>query len=131
MQVPTLPTMKPFPLVSAEQNAPFAPGKAVAVQRILLAAGGKFQLSQVSFACQKVTLVNEGGGDLAYGLNGGVNLSAPAVGAPAGNAFEIASGAGKDVWVEDAQLVWIGSVAGTTISVEITGISGPPTRLLR
>ena len=62
---------------------------------------------------------------MVYGING-VNLNTPAVGNLVGNGFEIPAGAGKDVWVNDASSLWIGSIAGSIASVEISGISGPP-----
>ena len=116
--------MQPFPLTSQTVNPPFAAANVVALQRLTLAAFGKAQLYINQFPCQKVTLLNEGGGDLVYGING-VNLATPTAGNTAGNCFEIANGAAKDIWVSDASALWVASVAGTTVSIEVTGLSGP------
>jgi len=113
---------KAFPLPGAPANPPFAAGKIVSPIRYALGGGQKLPVQQQSFPCQQVTIVNEGGGDLVYGFNG-VNLNTPTSGSPASNAFEIPNGAGKQILVSDAVNIWIGSVAGTLVSVEITGLS--------
>jgi len=124
---PLISGQRAFPVSGLKANPPFAAGKAIYVQRVALMAGQKFQLYQNSLACQQISILNEGGGDLVYGY-GGVNLTAPVAAAtpqPAGNAFEIAAGAAKLVQTEDAMNIWIGSVAGTTASIEVTGLSYP------
>jgi hypothetical protein len=117
-------TPKAFQPGGLRANPPFAAGKAYYPQRINLAAGQRVQIYQNSLPCQKVTIVNEGGGDLVYGYDG-VNLNTPAAGTSANNAFLLIATAGKTIEVDDAIHVWIGSVAGTIASVEVTGLSYP------
>jgi len=130
---PPFTIQKPFPLQGTTAQPAFAPALVIAVGRVSLAALAKYQLYQNSFPCQKVTILNEGGGDLVYGING-VNLNVPTGTPPAasaivGNAFRLVSGAAKDVWVDDAMYLWVGSVAGTLMSFEISGTSIPPALL--
>jgi hypothetical protein len=111
-----------FPLSGLTPNPPFAAGKAVYPSRFNLNAGQRQQLFQNSLPCQYVLLINEGGGDLIWGFDG-VNLTGPAAGAGAGNANLIANGAAERIDVDDAIHIWIGSVAGTLVSIQVGGIS--------
>ena len=118
--------MQPFPLQGQQSQPAFAPALVIAVGRGAIAAGGKLQLYNNSFPCQKVLLLNEGVNDLVWGING-VNLNAPVVGQPiVGNGFLLVAGSAKDIWVNDAQYLWLGSVLGTRLSFEISGTSIPP-----
>ncbi len=113
----------PFPVAGSAPNAPFAPGKTWIPQRILLGAGSanKRQIYQNPTPCQKVVVQNEGAGDLIVG-NQGLSLAAPTAGNPTA-AFNVAVGAALTIEVEDASQIWIGSVAGTTVSVALMGSS--------
>ena len=122
---PSTAPAQPFPLQTQTSQPAFAPALVIAVGRGAIGPLGRLQLYNNTFPCQKVTLVNEGPGDMVYGING-VNLNTPAVGNLVGNGFEIPAGAGKDVWVNDAQYLWVGSVAGTVFDFEITGTSINP-----
>jgi len=120
--------MQAFPLQGQTSQPAFAPALVIAVGRGRIAALGKLQLYNNTFPCQKVLLLNEGAGDLVWGING-VNLNAPALGQVVGNGFLLVAGAAKDIWVNDAQYIWVGSVAGTLLSFEVTGTSIPASLL--
>ena len=113
---------KAFPLSGLKPNPPFAAGKAVYPSRFNLNAGQRAQIYQSSIPCQYVLVINEGGGDLIWGFDG-VNLNAPGAGLSAGNANLIASGAAERIDTDDAIHIWIGSNAGTIVSIQVGGIS--------
>jgi hypothetical protein len=119
---PLISGQKAFPLSGMTPNPPFAAGKQVFPSRFNLAAAGKAQVYQSSLPCQYVLLINEGGGDLLWGFDG-VNTTAPAAGARTDNANLIASGAAERIDMDDAIHLWIASVAGTLVSIQVGGIS--------
>jgi hypothetical protein len=101
-------------------NPPFGPAKSWIAGRANLPANGKGQLVQNTLACQKVVIINDGGGDLIVGPSG-LSLNAPALGTetPGGN---VAVGAGVVIEIEDASLIWAGSNAGTFVTYYIMGL---------
>ena len=119
---PLISGQKAFPLSGTTPNPPFAAAKAVYPSRFNLTGGQKTQIYQSSLPCQYVLLINEGGGDLLWGF-AGVDLTAPAAGQSAGNANLVASGAAERIDTDDAQNIWIGSNAGTLVSIQVGGIS--------
>jgi hypothetical protein len=115
-------------------NYPFAPSKWFVPTRYLLLAGARFPLFVAQTPCQKVSLFNEGPGDLLFGSSG-LSLSAPSGGTTSQpsttNAFYLPANLGYVIEIEDASLIYVGSVAGTILSMNLNGLPFMKTAAMR
>jgi hypothetical protein len=121
-EIQPITSRRPFPLSAPTNKPPFTPAAQIFPFRFNLAAGQTRQVATNSISVQKVSIYNEGPGNLFYGTASGLSLNAPpAGGQQPGNMLPL--GVGVFVEIQDMALLYIGSDTGCI--ADVNGISTP------